>query len=367
MPKRRGHGEGSVYQRADGRWVASVDLGTVNGKRLRKTFYGRTRKEATIKLQTALAQKQTNSLVTRSSTVEAWLNYWLDVICTEQGLKVNTMKSHRSKVERHLIPALGAHRLDKLETEHIRRLYADMRTRGYKEYSIRQVHAVLKRALRVAVNERRLTHNPADPVRFGAMETRRTGLTVADARKVLTAAGDDPRFFLALYLGMRQGEVLALRWSDVDLDAGVLRVERSLAVKPKGAGFVFETPKTQLSRGVLPMPPVVRSRMAVLYAAHAHAAVCDCLIFSTDGVTPTHPSADGRAWRQLLEQAGVPHVALHAARNTTATLLRSIGVTSQDQRAILRHTSISMTEHYQDDDVERKRLAIDALERALEA
>ncbi len=392
VPRRRGHGEGSISQRADGRWQASIDLGVIDGKRRRKVYYGKTRKEATIKLQHALTAKANNTLVLRTTSVGDWLRYWLDVICPERGLKTNTLKSHRSKVERYLIPAIGHHRLDRLETEHIRAMYADMRKRGLSESTIRQAHAVLRRALEVAVRERKAAHNAAallDQPRVG--ESKRTGLTLADARKVLTQAGDDPRWFLALYLGMRQGEVLALRWSDVDLETGTLQVERSLAVKP-GGGFVFEKPKTALSRATLPLPTVVRSRLAVRYARHVggpgapqpdgpeesgsrqgalpattcrSAYPCDCLIFDNGMGEPTHPRRDWATWSRLLREAGVAHVPLHAARNTTATLLRSLGVSAQEQRSILRHTSIAMTEHYQDDDVERKRASIAALEAAL--
>lgn len=148
MAKRRGKGDGSLTQRHDhescppvtngtrpdhhcrGRWVATVDLGHINGKRVRKSLYGKTRQEAQRKLRAALKDRDNHALTAGpSQTVETWLTYWLDVICVERGLKVNTMKSHRSKVQQYLIPHLGRHRLDRLEPEHVRAMYAALRAR----------------------------------------------------------------------------------------------------------------------------------------------------------------------------------------------------------------------------------------------
>lgn len=346
--------------------MASVDLGIVNGKRQRKSYYGKTRKEAAIKLQTALAAKSTGTLILKSQTMESWLNYWLDVICVERGLKVNTMKSHRSKVRTYLIPHLGHIRVDKLGPEDIRTMYAAMRKDGKSEATISQTHAILRRALEVAVRERKATYNAAALMdRPAQPKNPREGLALADARKVLALAGDDPRPYLALFLGMRQGECLALSWADIDFDTGTLHVERSLAVKP-GGGFVFETPKTRLSQAPLPLPTVVSSRLAVRYAQHlAEGGDPYGLVFHNGAGEPIHPRKDWANWRALLSAAGVEHHALHAARNTTATLLRSAGVNAQDQRAIMRHATLTMTEHYQADDIDRKREAVAALEATL--
>lgn len=344
--------------------MASVDLGVVSGKRQRKTVYAATRKEAAIKLQTALTAKASNSLVVGSVTMETWLTYWLDVICPERGLKVNTLKSHRSKVNQYLIPHLGQIRVDRLEPRHIRTMYAAMREKGLSPATLSQTHAVLRRALEVAVRERKAVYNPAAQMdRPQQPKVKREGLSLADARKVLSAAGDDPRWFLALYLGLRQGEALALRWSDVDLAEGVLHIERSLSVS--NGQLVFDTPKTGRSTATLPLPTVVRSRLAVKWAQHlASGGTVDDLVFSRNG-NPLHPRADWQAWKNLLNLAGVQHVPLHAARNTAATLLRSAGVQQQDVRAILRHTTVTMTEHYQADDLSRKREALAALEATL--
>lgn len=377
--RRRGRGEGSITQRHDhpscppavggarpehkcrGTWVALLDLGVVNGKRRRKAVYGRTRKEAAIKLQQAIEAKKSHSLVTGTVSVETWLSYWLDVVCTERGLKVNTMKSHRSKVDRYIIPHLGHYRLDRLEPEHVRTMYAAMRKAGLSEATLRQTHAILHRALAVAVREGKTARNVAaliDPPK--TLKAKRTGLTVDQARHVLTGA--PLRWWLALYLGMRQGECLALRWSDVNLDEGSLFVQRTL-VRIPGEGLAYDTPKSRASVRVVPLPPAVWSRFKVAWAEHLNAGGdVGGLVFHRGNGEPIDHRADWQAWVDLLDEKGVPRIALHAARNTTASLLEAAGVPARMVAEILGQATVEVTYGYQAADLERRREAMLALE-----
>lgn len=377
---RRGRGEGSISQRHDhptcppavdgkrpehhcrGRWVAVLDLGWAGGKRQRKVFYGRTRKEAQIKFQTA--NRKRGELVTGSPTVEAWLTYWLEVICPERGLKTNTLKSHRSKVVNYLIPNLGRHRLDKLEPQHIRAMYAKMREQGLAESTLRQTHAVLHRALKVAEREGKVGRNVAGLIDPPATHrAKRQGLTREQAWHVLTGGEQeaDLRWWVALFLGLRQGEALALRWSDVDLDEGLLFVQRGLVVAP-GRGLIFEPPKSEASRRFVPIPPVVLAAFKLAHHRHvAEGGAPDGLIFHRDG-KPIYPRTDWTAWRDLLAERGVPHVALHAARNTTASLLEGAGVPARMVAQILGQSTVEVTYGYQSADLGRMREAMLELE-----
>ncbi|HEX8489362.1 MAG TPA: site-specific integrase [Propionibacteriaceae bacterium] len=378
MAARRGKGEGGITQRHDhatcpprvdgvrpvhrcqGRWVGTLPLPDSD---LRKTMYGRTRKEVKIKLDTARRDRAEHILVTSSPTVETWLRYWLDTICVERGLKTNTLKSHRSKVEQYLIPHLGRIRLDRLAPEHLRRMYAQMREQGLAEATLRQAHAVLRRALEVAVRERKAARNVAaliDPPK--TIRGQRQPLSLADAQKVLHGA--DLRWYVALYLGLRQGEALALRWSDVNLDQGFLVISRSLVRKP-GAGLIFDTPKSVASHRAVPLPVVVLSRFKVAWAEHlATGGHEDALIFNHNGAPLDH-RADWQAWADQLSSAGVPHVALHAARNTAASLLEQAGVPDRVVAQILGQTSVKVTHGYQNADLPRLGEAMKALEGLL--
>lgn len=375
MAKRRGHGEGAIYQRHDhpdcpplvdgerrqhhcrGRWVGTVDLGHIGGKRKRKTVYGRTRKEVAGKVSRLMEARRSHTLVTGSVTVEAWLTHWLDEVCPERGTKPNTMKSYRSKVDRYIVPELGGIRLDRLEPEHVRGLYNAMRRAGLSESTIRQTHAILRRSLVVALREGKVARNVATLIDApGTERRRRTGLTLAQAERVLDGA--PLRWWVALLLGLRQGEALALRWSDVDLDDGYLRIERNL-VRVPGRGLIFDTPKSRASNRIVPLPEELVVAFRRTWAHHvANGGAADALVFGRADGSPLDHRADWQAWSDRLEVVGVPHVPLHAARNTAASILEQLGYPARMVAEILGQSSVQVTHGYQSADYARRRDAL---------
>lgn len=381
MAARRGHGEGSVYQRHDhpscpppgddggrpehrcrGHWVGTVDLGVIRGKRRRKTVYGRTRREATAKVQGMIEAKRTYTLVTGTTTVEAWLQHWLDEVCPERRLKANTLKGYRSKIDQYLTPELGSLRLDRLEPEHVRGLYNKMRRDGRAEATIRQTHAILRRALLVAQREGKVARNVATLIDApGTERHRRTGLTLAQAERVLDGA--DLRWWVALMLGLRQGEALALRWSDIDLDEGYLRVERNL-VRVPGRGLVFDTPKSASSRRIVPLPDEMAKAFRLAWERTGGDPAA--LVFHRDG-KPWDHRADWQAWSDRLDAVGVPHAPLHAARNTTASILEELGYPARMVAEILGQSDVRVTHGYQSADYARRREALTSLAGAIKA
>lgn len=387
MTKRRTRGDGGLYQRHDhptcppltddgerpehrcqGRWVGTVDV-YVDGRRRRKYVYGRTQREARLRLADAVRDKQSGTLVVASMTTAAWLDYWLDNIAV-RSLRPQTLRGYRSKVDAYIKPALGPIRLVDLQPEHIRRMHDRMRADGLAEASVRQAHAILKRALKIATQEGKVATNAADRMESpGTESAKREQLTTTQARAVLTAAGDDPRWWLAVLYGMRQGEVLGLRWSDIDLDRGVLRVEQSLQTDTDGR-LIFGPPKSKSSRRPIPLLPQVEARLRALWIGQGSPAG-DELVFHNAG-RPIQPKKDWQAWRDLLDLATVPplapipRVALHAARNSAASLLESAGVADRLAAQILGHAQVQMTHGYQTADVDRMALALGAVGRLLE-
>lgn len=147
MAKRRGHGEGSIHQRPDGRWCATIDLGMVNGKRKRKYLYGETRREVVEKLKAAQhAQASGANLAAERLTVATFLERWLADVVSRRN-KPRTVDGYTQIVRQHLIPHLGRHQLDQLSPEHVQTMLNTLAAEGRKYNTLRNIRAALRRAL----------------------------------------------------------------------------------------------------------------------------------------------------------------------------------------------------------------------------
>lgn len=363
---RRQRGEGGLYQRADGMWIGVVDLGYgPDGKRRRKPVSSKSYAVAQKKL-TALKREVAQhggNLPTANWTVEKWLNHWLDTIASER-VRPRTLTGYRSYVDTWLIPHLGRRRLDQLRPEHIRALYATMRDAGKSDATRRQCHAILSRALTIAVREGKATSNPAALIDAPSTHVEhRKPLTLVEARQVIDALDGDPlasRWLCALLEGLRQGEALGLRWEDVDLDAGRVHIRRAIQ-RQKGKGLVVVEPKSRTSKRPIPLVP------PVAYALESHRRATGGEGYVWGGEHPTDPRRDWQAWKDLLERAGVSDHALHAARNTTASLLSLARVPDKIISEILGHANVQITrEAYIHGDDVQHRDAMAALGRLIQ-
>src|SRR6266699_1404808 len=252
---RRGHGEGSIYRRKDGRWTAAITLESHK----RKTFYGETRKEVQDKLNAALHEQKKGTLATGpQQTLGAYLERWLEQV-VKLTLRPNTYKGYRSVTNYHLIPALGYIKLQKLSIEHLQAFFAQKQ--GQVEPSmIGYIHSVLNSALKNAVKWGLVGRNVASLVSLPQIE-RYEGqvLTVDQARKLLEVARGsrlDVLLLIAITTGMRRGELVALHWDDLDFETGVLQVRRNMT-HMDGVGYVEREPKTKAGRRKIGLTGVV--------------------------------------------------------------------------------------------------------------
>ena len=349
---RRGQNEGSIFKRRDGRWAATVNLGWQDGKRKRKTFYGRSRREVQEKLSTALSDLQRGlSLGTDRQTLSQFLAQWLDD-SVRPTVRPKTYDSYSQLVRLYLAPGLGQTRLSKLTPQHVQNLLNLRLAGGLSPRTVQYIHAVLRRALGQAVRWGLVPRNVAtlvDPPRVYQPEVE--PMNPDQARAFLDAVRGhrlEALYSVAIALGLRQGETLGLHWRDVDLDERTLRVR---VARQRIAGMVqFVEPKSARSRRVIAMPEVTVSALRAhkvrqleerLQAGeHWHDIG---LVFTSTIGTSLEPRNVTRHFHETLSRAGIPHKAFKDLRHTCASLLLAQGVHARVVMEVLGHSQIAVT------------------------
>jgi integrase len=354
--KRRSHGEGSIYRRAsDGRWVGMLDLGWVDGKRRRRPVYGRSETEVRRKL--AQLREQANrgvDLTAHPRTLAEWLDEWLTDIKAHDGTRPSTLARYEIAIRCHLVPMLGKIRLDRLTPADVRRLLAERRDQ-MSPASLVKLHAVLRNALEDAVRNDLVPRNVAKAVRGSSLERKeRRVLTVKEARQLLVEILKDrlaALFLIALLMGLRRGEVLGLRWSDVHLEARVLYVRR--AIQRVSGTLQLVDVKTHRSARALPIPHSVltalerhRAQQAKTRLAAGEAWQDLDLVFCTAIGTPLEPRNINRRWTQLRERAGHSWVRMHDLRHAFATFLLAEGTETRTAMDLMGHSTIRLMDTY---------------------
>jgi integrase len=230
---KRGNGEGSIYFRtSDEKWVGSITL----ENRKRRVFYGKTRKEVQEKLKVALREQQQGTLVTAPrQTLAQFLTDWLEN-SQRQSVRPRTYERYEELVRLNIAPALGRYELQKLSAQHLQAFYAKKAEEGLSATTINHFHNVLHKALDTAVKWNLVARNVCDlvsPPRRKRYEVH--PLTLEQVHKLLAVVEGhemEALFRLALATGLRRGELMGLKWQDINLDAGVLQVRRILSRVP---------------------------------------------------------------------------------------------------------------------------------------
>ncbi len=348
---RRGPHEGSIYERTDGRWAGSLHVGYEAGKRVRKTFYGATRAEVAAKLVQAQRDLQTGIRPSNERlTVAAFLEGWLkDVAPT---LRPRTHARYVELVNRHVVPTLGRTPLARLTPQQVQGLLNAKMAEGLAPATVVYIRAVLRRALTHAVRWGAVPRNVAalvDPPRVIRRDVR--PLSPADARALLDAVRGDrleALYAVALAVGLREGEAFALRWEDVDLDAGTLTVRRAL-LRMKGRVELVE-PKTSRSRRTIALPDSIvtvlrahRTRQLAQRLAAGPLWEDWGLVFPTAVGTPLHRSDVLRTLHRHCAAAGLPPMRFHDLRHACASLLLAQGIHPRVVMETLGHSTIGLT------------------------
>jgi integrase len=345
--KRRGRGEGSIYQRADGLYVSSVSLGyDGTGKRRRKTVYGRTK----VEVQEKLRQVQTDAangrvLDSENITLGTFLGRWLETTAKPK-LKPTTVLRYDQLIAGHLIPHLGGVRLGKLSVAHVEHLYAAMAAAGASADARHKAGVVLGTALRHAVRLRLLPANPVPDMPKPKPVRKEIHPFDADLVGRFLAAAKADRLYalyvLALDSGMRQGELFGLQWEDFDWASGTVQVRHGLE-EIKGQ-LRLKDVKTKHGRRRIKLAPSTLDalhdhRKTVLAAGHAGGPVfCD-----SAGGWLRKSNVARRSFGPTLKRAGLPAIRFHDLRHTTATLLLLANVNPKVVSERLGHSKIQVT------------------------
>jgi integrase len=349
---RRGNGEGTITRRKDGRWEARYYVPTVNGTK-RRTIYGKTQAVVRDKLTKALSDRIDGIVYDDENvSVGEYLDSWLQG-SVYGSVRQSTYDRDTNLVNNHIKPSLGGLKLKKLNSARIQSFYRDRLDTGLSASTVHKMHDILRRGLAQAVTWHLVSRNVADVVKPPRpLPKEMVALSADETRRLFEAAKGDrleTLYILAVHTGMRQGEMLALRWQDVDMENAVVSVKRTLT--RIGGKIAFGEPKTKKSRRSIRLTPQAVEALRL----HLERQLRDIeilgdryqdqgLIFTTDTGAPINPSnLRQRSFKPLLKRAGLPHMRFHDLRHTCATLLLSRGVHPKFVQELLGHATIAIT------------------------
>jgi integrase len=370
----------TIYQTKDGYWHGRVTIGTRDdGQPDRRHVGGKSRSKVAEKVR-ALERERDRGTMRKAGerwTVGRWLTYWVENIAAPPHVAENTHNGYLVDVNKHLIPGLGAHRLERLRPDHVERLYAKIQRDGLSPGGVHHVHRTLRAALNEAVRRSHLGRNPVLLAKAPKLDADDVEpYDVPEIQRLLEATArqrNGARWALALALGLRQGEALGLTWDDVGLEKGTIRIHRS-RLRPKythgcgGAcgkkpGYCPQRVNTRAATGrvkskagrrTIGLPPqlvaLLRAHRAEQQQERASARQIwhgEGWVFATPDGQPLNPNTDYHEWKRLLKEAGLRETRLHDARHTAATVLLVLRQPTPTVMSLMGWSSESMAARYQ--------------------
>jgi integrase len=311
-----------------------------------------TRKECEAKLREAIRVSETGSILTSPKlTLHDFTQEWLEAV--KHSVRPATHRRYSDIMRRHVLPIIGGVPLSKLNASHLQRLYTSRIEAGLSTTSVHHIHVTLHGAMKQALRWGMIDRNPTellDPPRRAVPET--ATWNVDQTRRVLAAGNETglaALWYLALMTGMRRGELLGLKWEDIEFEQGTLSVRRTL-IRGNGGTWELGQPKTASSRRAIALPGNCltalrqhrvrqleqRMRLGELWQDHG-------FVFTGQNGQPLHPNTLAAQFERLIIAANVPRIRFHDLRHTCATLLLSQGVHPKIVQERLGHADIAMT------------------------
>ena len=346
MSKKRSQGEGSIFQRKDGLWAAQM---TIQGKHVAKYFHSQSECREWLKVTRAQVENGL-TLSGAQTTLAHFLSEWL--VATGNSIRPKTFVQYQQIVRQHIVPTLGNIKLKDLRPDHIQALYNQKAKDGMSNRTLLLVHAVLHRAFNQALKWGIVVRNPVQAVnrpKFKHKEMKT--LTDSQVRTFLSFATNsrfEVLYWLAVTTGLRRGELLGLKWSDLDWANHRIRVQRQLQRLP--SGLEFSEPKSSAGKRVIAVgdSTIAKLRKHVEFQSRERQEAGKSwhendLIFPSPIGTPMDPDNLCHEFKRLLVAAGLPDIRFHDLRHTAASLMLQQGVHPKVVQERLGHSDISLT------------------------
>ncbi len=357
MAKKRANGEGNIRKRKDGRWEGRYTAGydAKTGKRLIKNVLGKTQAEVKEKLKQALEECQ--GIEARKSedeyTVASWLRTWYELYA-KPNVRTATANRYQLIIEQYTVPRIGNIKLKKLTTRHLQKLYKELlesgrihvgksQDKGLSTTTVHSVHLMLHCALDRAVKERLISRNPCEDcivpkprkldMKILTPEHMKAYLEAAAARGML------PMFYLELVSGLRKGELVALRWDDLNIQGRTISVSKQYVRNPDGS-LELTRPKTENSVRLVSIPPAA---VELLIQEHDKHPDNPYLFPSPLTGEMYHPDSVVNLHKKILRDAGLEHLRFHDLRHTFATTALQNGVDVKTVSSMLGHFDAGFT------------------------
>ena len=356
MAKKRANGEGNIRKRSDGRWEGRYTAGhdPVTGKRITKNVLGKTQAEVREKLRRTI--EETRGLdVARAGeyTTGQWLEVWFNDYAMLK-VRPSSHQTYRGYLDHHIKPYIGNIPLTKLSSLDLQRLYKKLlsdgrvdrieskkQPKGLSAKTVRNIHQIISSALKLAVEQKLIARNPAEGCALPKVERKEMQtLPVEQLTSFLREAKESgvyEMYYIDLATGLRRGELLGLKWSDIDLEKGDLRVQRQIG---RIDGKIIEMPlKTKNAYRTLPLST---EAIDVLMQQRIKTGNSEWVFPSPTG-GPLSPDSVLHMLHRVLKRAGLPKVRFHDLRHTFATLALQNGVDIKTVSGMLGHFSADFT------------------------
>ncbi len=355
MAKRRANGEGSIRKRSDGRWEGRYTAGhdPETGKAIYKNVLGKTQAEVKDKLKKAIEETAGLDVIKAEKyTLGQWMDIWFENYAKVK-IRPSSHQTYRGYIDNHIKPHIGKIPLSKLSSLELQKFYKKLlgngrvkrveskkQPKGLSAKTVRNINQVISSALDLAKEQKLIATNPTDACALPKVEHKEMQTIPAeDLAKFLReakASGVYEMYYIELATGLRRGELLGLKWSDIDFANRVIRVQRQVA---RINGEIVEAPlKTKNSYRNI---SISDDTAEVLKAQHEK--VNSEYVFPSPNGGPISPDSVNHMLQRVLERAGLPKVRFHDLRHTFATIALQNGVDIKTVSGMLGHYSAGFT------------------------